>query len=217
MTKSLNIASKENIDPLTVVSKKKQGKTTTVFSAPTTAINQHTLLHKIVNLRQQAANKAQQRKEAMSLENIHKLKKKTIDSTLCSEVQRKTFEAGGSDKSEPQSPSILSPSYLHKHIEKSLHPPSQSSEILNDNQFLFQPVLDETQILCLSSPSTSDNTHQTSPRKFVAAKDRKNKDTDSEPDELSQPSSQNTLTSRNTLISQNTLTSKLTKNTSIAI
>jgi len=216
MTKSLNIASKENIAPLTVVSKKKQEKTATTFSASTTAINQHTLLHKIVNLRQQAAIKAQQRKESMSLENIYKLKKKTIDNTLCSEVQEKIFEASESDKSEPQSPSILSPSYLHKRIKKSLHPPSQSSEMLNDNQFLSQPVLDETQILCLSSPSTSDNSHQTS-KKFIAAKDRKNKDTDSEPDELSQPSSQNTLTSQNTLISQNTSTSKLTTSTCITI
>jgi len=211
MTKSLNIASKENIAPLTVVSKKKQEKT--AFSAPTTAINQHTILHKIVNLRQQAANKAQQRKEAMSLENIYKLKKKTIDNTLCSEVQEKIFETDESGKSEPQSPSILSPSYLHKHIE-SHYTRHQSSEMLNDNQFLSQPILDETQILCLSSPSTSDNT---TPKKFIAAKDRKNKDTDCEPDELSQPSSQNTLTSQNTLISQNTSTSKLTTSTYITI
>jgi len=147
----------------------------------------------------------------MSLENIHKLKKKTIDSTLCSDIQGKTFEAGGSGKSEPQSPLILSPSYLQKHIEKSLHPPSQNNEMLNDNQFLSQPVLDETQNLCLSSPSTSDNTHQTSPRKFVATKDRKNKDIDSEPDKLSQPLSQNTL------ISQNTSISELTTSTSITI
>jgi len=127
----------------------------------------------------------------------------------CTEVQGKTFETGGSGKSEPQSLSILSPSYLQKHIEKSLHSPSQSSEMLNDNQFLFQPVLDETQNLCLSSPSMSNNTHKESLLPL------KNKDTDSEPDELSQSSSQNTLTSQNTLISQNSSTSKLTTSTRV--
>lgn len=73
--KSLNIASKENINPLIVVSNKKQGKTVTAStSASTTAsVKQNKLLQKIINLRQQAADKAQQRKKAMSLENIHKL------------------------------------------------------------------------------------------------------------------------------------------------
>lgn len=79
--KSLNIASKENINPLIVVSNKKQGKTVTAStSASTTAsVKQNKLLQKIINLRQQAADKAQQRKKAMSLKNIHKLpvKKKT--------------------------------------------------------------------------------------------------------------------------------------------
>ncbi|XP_029678800.1 uncharacterized protein LOC115244923 isoform X2 [Formica exsecta] len=72
LRKSLNIASKENITPLTIVSNKKQSKTAIPPSAaPITAgTRQNKLLHKIINLRQQAADKAQQRKKAMSLENI---------------------------------------------------------------------------------------------------------------------------------------------------
>lgn len=75
LRKSLNIASKENITPLTIVSNKKQSKTAIPPSAaPITAgTRQNKLLHKIINLRQQAADKAQQRKKAMSLENIRKL------------------------------------------------------------------------------------------------------------------------------------------------
>jgi len=66
MTKSLNIASKENIAPLTVVSKKKQGKTATAFLKPTTAIiNQHKLLHKIVNLRQQLTKHSNGKKQCL--------------------------------------------------------------------------------------------------------------------------------------------------------
>ncbi|XP_011884059.1 PREDICTED: uncharacterized protein LOC105571195 [Vollenhovia emeryi] len=186
MTKSSNVTSKENVAPLIIVSDKNKGKTTTLVPASTTAVhNKHKLLDRIVNIRQQAAIKAEQRKKAMSLENIIKLKQKTVDSISCSKVQEKAPETSGSSRSEPQSPSILSPSNV-QHFKKSPHPLSHSNtEILNDNQCLSQPVLDETQNLYLSSPSISDSVHEKSPTRefeFVVAEERKNKKTGNKPD-----------------------------------
>lgn len=200
LTKSFNVASKENIPTLTVVSNKKQGKTATA-SPPvsvTATSNQYKLLHKIVNLRQQAADKAQQRKKAMSLENIRKLavRKKAVDSTLRSELPMKAFETDGSCKSKPQS-SINSSS--------SSHISEMSTEIRShSSRSLCRSPSHETLNPCLSTPSTSDYTHQIQPREFEFVENKT--ETDAETDELSLAPSQPALTSK----LQPALTSKVT-------
>ncbi|XP_067206980.1 uncharacterized protein [Linepithema humile] len=165
--KSLNIALKENINPLIVVSNKKQGKTVT---APTTAsVKQNKLLHKIINLRQQAADKAQQRKKAMSLENIYKLpvKMKVVHSTLCSEPLEQNFETNESCKSDSQSSSIVSSLNMQLIEESSL-----GNEMFNDTQsgsFYQSPsnkIQNPIQIQRPCNLSTISDIHQKSSREL---------------------------------------------------
>lgn len=146
LTKSLNCALKENIPIVKVVSNKKQRKTSSASTS--TAIKHqetHQLLDKIVNLRQQAADKAQQRKQAMYLENIQKRKKAT-NSTLCSGLPVKVSETDGSFRSETHSSPILLP--FNSQSEKSY------SEMSNDIQSALPQSpcrsLDENQNPCSS-------------------------------------------------------------------
>lgn len=196
LRKSLNIASKENITPLTIVSNKKQSKTAIPPSAaPTTA-----------GTRQ---NKAQQRKKAMFLENIRKLpvRKKTVYSTLYSESPVKAFEASGSCRSESQSSSLTSSIVSNSQfVEQSSYSSKMSNDIQSPlPQSLYRSLSDkiqnpvtQTQYLC--SSSASDYIHRTSPKEFsefVATEDRS--EIDIEPDELSLTSSQTALTSNLTI------------------
>lgn len=204
---SSNVVSKNT--PLTAVFNKKQGKTAIASLASTTAgIKQNKLLDKIINLRQQAADKAQQRKEAMSLKNIHKfpVKKKVVSNTLCSELPEiNAFKTGRSCRSESQS-SIVS-SLNSQSIEESS---CSSHEMSNDIQSPLSqsplPQFPSSQFLsdknsviqtqCLYRPSTSDSIHQTPSREFsefVTTKDRN--EVDIEP-ELSLAQSQTVLTSK---------------------
>jgi len=65
LRKSSNI-SQENITPLTIVANKKQSKRVTVSPvSPITNIKKSKFLDKIINLRQRAADKAQQRKKVI--------------------------------------------------------------------------------------------------------------------------------------------------------
>lgn len=124
LTKSLSCASEKSI--MKVVSNRKQRKTSSASTS--TAINHHEphqLLDKIVNLRQQAADKAQQRKQAMCFENIQKRKKAT-NSTLCSGLAVKVSKTDGSFRSETHSSPILLP--INSQSEKSY------SEMSNDIQ-----------------------------------------------------------------------------------
>ncbi|XP_071578464.1 uncharacterized protein [Temnothorax nylanderi] len=181
--KSLNIVSKKNITPLTVVSNKKQSKTATPSSS-TTGIKQHKFLDKIINLRQQAANKAQQRKEAMCLRNIsHKLPvgKKAVDSTS-SELPAK---ASGTCRSESQSSSIVSSLKSHS-VEKS----SPSNEMSRD----IQPLLSQSDKTDTTRSSTNDCIRQTPPRDDEFNEDRS--EIDNESDKVSLASSQTVLTSQ---------------------
>ncbi|XP_039305919.1 uncharacterized protein LOC120357935 [Solenopsis invicta] len=155
--KSLNIALKENINPLIVVSNKKQGKTVTApTSASTTAnVKQNRLLQKIINLRQQAADKAEQRKKAMSLENIHKLpvKKKLVYSTLCSEPLEEDFETNESCKSDSQSSSIVSlnmQSIGESSLVNDMFKDTQSRSFYQSSSNKIQSLI-QTQRLCSSS------------------------------------------------------------------
>ncbi|XP_070169932.1 uncharacterized protein [Polyergus mexicanus] len=207
LRKSSNIASKENITPLTIVSNKKQSKTAIPPSAaPITAgTRQNKLLHKIINLRHQAADKAQQRKKAMSLENIRKLpvRKKTVYSTLCSESPVKAFETGGSCRSESQSSSLTSSIVSNSQfVEQSSYSSKMSNDIQSPlSQSLYRFLSDKiqnpvTQTQYLSSSFISDYIHRTPPKEFsefVATEDRS--EIDIEPDELSLTSSQTALTS----------------------
>ncbi|XP_071581230.1 uncharacterized protein [Temnothorax nylanderi] len=150
-TKSLSCASKENIPIIKVISNKKQRKEVT-SSASTTAIikhqpqQKHPLLDKIVNLRQQAADKAQQRKQAMCLENIQKvsMKRKATNSTLCSELPMKVSETDGSSRSETHSTPIL----LNSQSEKSYN--SESNDIQSILPQSPCRSLDENQNPCSS-------------------------------------------------------------------
>lgn len=194
------VASKENIPTLTIVSNKKQKKIATASLVPATNSNQHKLLHKIVNLRQQAADKAEQRKKAMSLENIRKLaaRKKTVYSTLCFEPV-KASETDGNCKSKPQS-SIES--YSSSHISKI------STDIRSHSSPSFcRSSSHETLNPCLSTPSTSNYTHQqTPPREFEFVVTENKSETDTDSDETSLVPSQPTSTSK----SQPALASKMT-------
>lgn len=189
LKKSLNIVSKETISALTVSKSKKQDKTATASSEPSTSGNtQQKLLNKIINLRQQAANKAQQRKKAMSLENTHKLpvKKKAVNnSTLSCKSLMKTAETCESSRSESQS--IISPLNSQSAEES-----SYSSEMSHDiehplPQLSYRSVLDKTQNpvtqYLYGSSSTSDYTHQTPTKEsseFVANENRNEIDIESD-------------------------------------
>lgn len=180
--------------------KAKYTHTATTSQAATTDDNkQNKLLHKIINLRQQAADKAQKRKKVMSLENIHKLsvRKKTVYNTLCTELPLKVIEAGGS-RSESQSPSI---SLNSQSVEELSHISEMSNNIQPPS---LQSLSDKTQNLVTQTQyhlSTSDYIYQTPPTEFseVAIEDRSKIDIKSDDP------------------SQITLTSKMTKSITIFI
>lgn len=190
--KTLSIASIENSPQVTIVSNKKQGKTAS--KAPVTAAsNKHKLLEKIKNLRQQAADKAQQRKKAMSLENVRKvaMRKKTVKNTLCSELSVKAFETDKSSKSKPQSSSIVS---LNSQTVKNTSSSSHISEMSTDSRSPLPQSLcrspDKIQNPCLSpTHSSNHSSKKTPPREFeyVATENRSETDTESDEQTPSQP------------------------------
>jgi hypothetical protein len=146
LTKPLSTTSKENIAELTIVSNVKQGKTATASAVLTaTSTKQNKFMQQIINNRQRAAEKALQRKKAMSLENIHKLsvRKKVIDSRSCCEAPVKVLESGGNYKSASQSSSILSP-LNSQSVEQSLSDESQSEKSNEDKRDCRSHKVSET-------------------------------------------------------------------------
>lgn len=201
LTKSSSVASKENIAQLTVVPKRKQSKTAIASSASAaTTTNRNKFMQKVINLRHQAAEKAEQRKKAMSLEYIQKLSttKKAVDSTLCCEVPVKISGAGENSKSAPQSSIMLS--LNPQSVKQSSDSSEKSDEIqFPSTQSLHCSLSDKTENLCLclsTNSPTSDYIHQTPSSKFLATEDRNERDTES--DEVSTAISQTVSTSTRT-------------------
>lgn len=173
-------ASKENITGLTVISNMKQGKKAS--AAPTAAGTiQKNLVQKIVNLRQQAAEKAQQRKKAMSLKNISKMSvtKETVDSTLCSEVSGKMSEPSGHYKFASECSSITS--QLNAPSVEQLSDCGTKSNDINLPQSFYRSSSDKTEnpYLCPSTSFASNYVPQAPLRNFnesVATENRNKND-----------------------------------------
>ncbi|KYN09524.1 hypothetical protein ALC57_18362 [Trachymyrmex cornetzi] len=130
LTKLLNTTSKENIAEVTIAPNMKQDKRATASPVLTaTSTKRNKFLQQVINHRQQAAEKALQRKKAMALENIHKLsvKKKAIDSRSCCKVPVTASESGENCKSTSQFSSISSPSNSQS-VEQSLSDTSENSD-----------------------------------------------------------------------------------------
>ncbi|KYN08257.1 hypothetical protein ALC62_00768 [Cyphomyrmex costatus] len=166
LTKSLSTTSKKNITELTITPNMKQGKRATASLVVTAASTKRTkFLQQVINHRQQAAEKALQRKKAMSLENIYKLsvKKKAIDSKSCCKVPLKVSKSSGNYKSTLQ---FSSPLNSQSVVEQSLSDTSENSNKASQFSSLLY-----SQSVAQSLSETSENSN----------KDRK----DSEPHEIS--------------------------------